>query len=252
MPIFYAGGDYNPDFVADDGKTIFLIEVKSSAELMDETVKRKAKAAIAWCEAVSSIGEKKCEYKLIPHDSIAQTDSFDGVLSKAFVYKKDLVEIIKSGESNSLEFKSTLRWNVREERLDKKMEEIILKSISAFNNAAGGKLLIGVNDEGEILGLDDDYKTLREGNKDNFELHLRNLINTTFGKEFAAVQLLIKFPIIDGKEICEIDIKRGKDPLYCEITDKNGGKSKKFYIRSGNSSQELDIQETASYIKNRF
>ncbi|HSK72676.1 MAG TPA: RNA-binding domain-containing protein, partial [Pyrinomonadaceae bacterium] len=252
MPIFYAAGDYNPDFVVDDDETIYLVEVKSAAELKSETVKRKAKAAIAWCEAVSAINEKKWEYKIIPHDSILQTDSFDGVLSRAFVYQKDLVETIRSGEHSSLEFKSTLRWNIRENKLDKKMEEIILKSISAFNNAEGGKLLIGVNDIGEILGLDDDYKTLKESSKDNFELHLRNLINTAFGKEFAAVQLSIKFPVIDGKEICEIDIKRGKDPLYCEITDKNGGKSKKFYIRSGNSSQELDIQETASYIKNRF
>ncbi len=39
---------------------------------------------------------------------------------------------------------------------------------------------------------------------------------------------------------------------FCEVTDKNGAKVKKFYIRSGNSSQELDIEETASYIKSRF
>lgn len=164
----------------------------------------------------------------------------------------DLSEIIKSGEHSFVEFKSSLRWNVREERVDKKMEEIILKAISAFNNGDGGKLLIGVNDDGEILGLDDDYNTLKEGSRDNFELHLRNLVNTSFGKEFAATQLTIKFPEIDEKEICEIDIKQGKMPLYCEATDKNGGKTKKFYIRSGNSSQELDIQETASYIKSRF
>lgn len=164
----------------------------------------------------------------------------------------DLSEIIKSGEHSFVEFKSSLRWNVREERVDKKMEEIILKAISAFNNGEGGKLLIGVNDDGEILGLDDDYNTLKEGSRDNFELHLRNLVNTSFGKEFAATQLTIKFPEIDEKEICEIDIKQGKSPLYCEITDKNGGRFKKFYIRSGNSSQELDIQETASYIKSRF
>lgn len=164
----------------------------------------------------------------------------------------DLSEIIKSGEHSFVEFKSSLRWNVREERIDKKMEEIILKAISAFNNGEGGKLLIGVNDDGEILGLDDDYNTLKEGSRDNFELHLRNLVNTAFSKEFAATQLSIKFPVIDDKEICEVDIKQGKMPLYCEITDKNGARFKKFYIRSGNSSQELDIQETASYISSRF
>lgn len=166
--------------------------------------------------------------------------------------KIDLGEIIQTGEHGFLEFKSTMRWNIRESRVDKKMEEIILKSIAAFNNSEGGKLLIGVADGGEILGLDDDYNTLKEGSKDHFELHLRNLANFAFGKEFPATQLEIKFPVIDEKEICEIDIKRGKKPLYCEITDKNGGKSKKFYIRSGNSSQELDIEETATFIKNRF
>jgi len=164
----------------------------------------------------------------------------------------DLSEVIQSGEHGFLEFKSTLRWNVREERVDKKMEEIILKSISAFSNGEGGKLLIGVNDGGEILGLDDDYSSLKEANKDTFELHLRNLINNAFGKEYAATQLEIRFPIVDEMEICEIDIKQGKNPLYCEVTDKSGGKAKKFYIRSGNSSQELDIQETASYIRSRF
>lgn len=164
----------------------------------------------------------------------------------------DLQDMIQSGEHGFLEFKSTMRWNWKENRLDKKMEEIILKTISAFGNAEGGKLLIGVNDEGEILGLESDYNTFKEANKDHFELHLRNIINNVFGKEFAATNLTVRFPIVDDIEICEIDIKQAKKPLYCEVADKNGSPQKKFYIRSGNSSQELDIQETASYIKNRF
>ena len=164
----------------------------------------------------------------------------------------DLEEIIQSGEHGFLEFKSTLRWNVREGKTDKKMEEIIMKSVAAFSNSEGGKLLIGVNDDGEILGLDNDYNTLKEPNKDHFELHLRNLLNNNFGKEFSTTALKINFPVIDEKEICDIDIKAGNNPVFCEITGKNGQKLKKFYVRSGNSSQELDIAETSSYTKNRF
>lgn len=164
----------------------------------------------------------------------------------------NIVDLIGGGEGKGLEFKSTLRWNVRESRVDKKMEEIILKSVSAFGNADGGKLLIGVNDSGDVLGLTSDFGTLNEGGKDSFEIHLRNLLNSTFGKEFVATHIDVHFPVIDGKEICEIDIRKSKQPLYCELSDKNGVKFKKFYIRSGNSSQELDIQETASYIKFRF
>lgn len=164
----------------------------------------------------------------------------------------DLMDMIQSGEHGFLEFKSTMRWNWKENKQDKKMEDIILKTTSAFSNAGGGKLLIGVSDEGEILGLESDYNTFKEANKDHFELHLRNILNNSFGKEFAATSLNVRFPIVNDLEICEIDIKAGKNPLYCELPDKNGATQKKFYIRSGNTSQELDIQETASYIKNRF
>ena len=85
-----------------------------------------------------------------------------------------LDEMIAEGESGDLEFKSSLRWSYRESRLDKKLEQVIMKSIAAFSNCEGGTLLIGVDDEGELLGLDYDCTTL-DGNKDEFELHLRNL-----------------------------------------------------------------------------
>ncbi len=164
----------------------------------------------------------------------------------------DLMDMIQSGEHGFLEFKSTMRWNWKENRLDKKMEDIILKTISAFNNGEGGKLIIGVTDEGELLGLESDYSTFKESNKDHFELHLRNIVNNMFGKDFATTHLTVKFPIINEVEICEIDIKAGDTPLYCNLSDKNGQIVKKFYVRSGNTSQEFDIQETASYISKRF
>ena len=164
----------------------------------------------------------------------------------------DLMDMIQSGEHGFLEFKSTMRWNWRENKLDKKMEEIILKTIASFNNGEGGKLLIGVTDEGDVLGLDSDYNTFKEPNKDNFELHLRNIVNNAFGKEFATTHLIINFPLVNDLEVCDIDIKPGLNPLYCDTTDKNGGINKKFYVRSGNTSQEFDIQEAASYISKRF
>jgi uncharacterized protein with ParB-like and HNH nuclease domain len=164
----------------------------------------------------------------------------------------DIKEVIQSGEHGYLEFKSTMRWNLREAKIDKKMEEIILKSISAFSNSEGGKLLIGVDDSGEILGIQDDYNTLKNADKDHFELHLRNLVNNAFGKDFATTNVHINFPIVDENEICEIDIKAGAKPLYLEVVDKNGQKQKKFYVRSGNSSQDLAIDEANSYSKIRF
>ena len=116
----------------------------------------------------------------------------------------------------------------------------------------GGKLLIGVADSGEILGLQDDYNSLREANKDYFEIHLNNLINSAFGKDFAPGAIQIHFPTINEEEICEISIEAGNAPLYIDVTSKNGLKQRGFFVRSGNSSQDLDIDEAASYIQNRF
>ena len=169
----------------------------------------------------------------------------------------DLEEIIESGEHSFLEFKSTMRWDVREAKFNKDREKDILKSIAAFSNSQGGKLLIGVEEkEGdvkEIRGLEDDYNTLRESNKDFFELHLRNIVSSTYGKDFSITGITVNFPHVQETELCEIDIKPGNKPLYLEIANKNGQKEKKFFVRNGNQSDPIDdIEQAAEYIKGRF
>jgi hypothetical protein len=167
------------------------------------------------------------------------------------VVKMPIDELIKEGESNELEFKSSLRWSYQENKIDKKLEQVILKTVAGFSNGEGGTLIIGVNDDGEILGLDRDYTSLN-GDKDAFELHLRNLLNKTFGTAFVTSNINIKFHTIDEKEICKIDIIQGESPIYLEVADKSGMKTEKFYVRSGNSSQELKLSEVNEYVSSRF
>jgi uncharacterized protein with ParB-like and HNH nuclease domain len=164
----------------------------------------------------------------------------------------DIREMIAQGENHEVEFKTTMRFDMREQKLNKKLEEVILKTIAAFNNGQGGTLIMGVTDDMEIIGLENDYNTLKDGTKDGFELHLRNLVNNSYGIEFAANNLSINFPVLDEMEICVVDVKPGLKPVYTKVSDKNGQKMDKFYIRSGNSSPELPITEITSYINSRF
>jgi hypothetical protein len=162
-------------------------------------------------------------------------------------------ELIALGENSKLEFKSSYRWDMDMDVQDKKMENIILKTISAFNNAHGGTLIIGVDDNGVALGLERDYATLKNANKDEFEIHLRNQLNKTFGTVFSTTNLKVTFPILDGKEICRIDVDAGTEPVFLEIMDEHGQKSEKFYVRSGNTSQPLEKgSEITEYIRKRF
>ena len=66
--------------------------------------------------------------------------------------------LIKQGESRYVEFKETLRYDVRKGETSKELEHTALKAVTGFMNADGGTLLIGVNDIGEIQGLENDYR----------------------------------------------------------------------------------------------
>ena len=162
-----------------------------------------------------------------------------------------LEDLIAEGESAYLEFKSSLRWGTKQGAVTPALEGVIMKSIAAFSNGEGGTLLIGVDDEGEILGLEHDYNSLN-GSKDEFELHLRNLVNKSFGPSFAASNITVTFPRCGDQEVCQIDIKRALHPQYLEVKDKNGNKSQKFYVRNGNSSIELPLSEVSSYVQAHF
>lgn len=163
-----------------------------------------------------------------------------------------LADMIGDGESDELEFKSTLRWDLMQGLVNKKLEEVIMKTVSAFANSQGGTLLIGVADDGTVLGLEHDYQSLGGGDRDKFELHLRNLLNQQFGTGFVTSKVSIKFQDVDDKEVCLIDISPAKEPVILKLKDKNGLPVEKFYARSGNSSQEIPLSDMNAYIKDRF
>jgi len=160
-------------------------------------------------------------------------------------------EVLTEGESEELEFKSSLRWDYKQGCVNKLLESVIVKTVSAFANSDGGTLMIGVDDDGYPLGLENDYASLG-ADKDKFELHLRNLLNQQIGTSFVASSIKTVFPIIDEIEICQVEVTKSREPIILSIKDKNGVKSEKVYVRSGNSSQELSMSEFDQYRKDRF
>jgi len=161
--------------------------------------------------------------------------------------------MIKGGETEYVEFKSSLRWDYRESKSNKILEEVIMKSICAFANAKGGNLFIGVNDELEIIGLDNDFNSLKKNDADYFELHLRKLIVNQYGIAFSNDNLKISFPKINDKIICIIQIKASKNPIFLKTRNKQGNEIEKFYVRSGNASQQLSsLTDINEYVKIRF
>jgi hypothetical protein len=163
-----------------------------------------------------------------------------------------LEQQIAEGESDGLEFKATLRWDLVEQTVNKRLEEVALKTVAAFANSQGGTLLIGVDDDGGIVGLDHDYAALGDVDRDKFELHLRNLLNQEFGAGFVAAAVRVSFAEIADQEICRVVILPASDPVIVKVKSKDGLVTERFYVRSGNSSREIPMSELKAYWGKRF
>jgi len=154
----------------------------------------------------------------------------------------EIERILKSGESEKAEYKSTLRTNLATEEKDVRMEKAVLKTIVAFLNSRGGTLLIGISDSGEVVGIDENSFD----NRDKLNLHLTNLIASQIGNEFLP---FISFKLTDYQEkgVMRVVCRKSDDPVFLKE-----GKQETFYVRSGPSSVELNGMDILNYVDNRF
>ncbi len=158
-------------------------------------------------------------------------------IRKNFI-KGDIKKLASLPEGKTLEFKSTIRYNLRTEKNDKAIEFAWLKGIAAFLNAEGGVLLIGVNDEGAFTGIEKDGFE----NEDKALLHIKNLISKNIGVEF--MKFITMFTTeIEEKTIIALVCKQSNKPAYI----KNGGEEQ-FYVRVGPSSTKLTLTQTVEHI----
>jgi len=169
-------------------------------------------------------------------------DYFNSLITEPIdVKKKSVLEIIKLGESTSLEFKSTLQWDLIKNVQDKQLRKSVLKSITAFLNSYGGTLVIGVDDIGGIIGLDQDL-SLTEKSEDKFLNLLNSLISESIGAEFAGL-IKTRIEVVENKKVCIVDIDRSSIPTYLTLDGK-----KEFFVRMNNTTRSLDVEDTAKYI----
>ena len=155
--------------------------------------------------------------------------------------------LMAKGESDTVEFKSSLRWDRRDERVNKALEGVVIKTLAGFLNAKGGTLLIGVDDAGAAVGLCADYGTLKKQDRDSFELHLQQIVTRDLGEAASASFLAVNFHEIDGKDICQVTIEPSDHPIYVDSQNQAV-----FYLRSGNATRPLPVDEAVKYVQRRW
>lgn len=158
----------------------------------------------------------------------------------------DLRILIAKGESSNLEFKSSFRWDLKENKVNRALENVIMKTLAGYMNATGGTLLIGVADDGAIIGLEYDYKTLKKPDRDGFEQALMTAVATKLGGDAChSVQTL--FHLVEQKDVCRVITAPSHRPVYLR-----DGETPKLYVRTGVSTRELNVQEAVNYTDVRW
>lgn len=160
----------------------------------------------------------------------------------------DAMKVISGGESSSVEFKSTLRFNLHAKRADSNIELAALKSIAGFLNAAGGTVIIGVKDDGEVLGLTlDQFQNL-----DKFQLHFWNLVREAIGPEFS--EYIAAQPVtIKGVPIFVVDCRQSSRPVFLRWKSSGDSKAQElFFVRAGPQTEQLGTRQALAYIKSHF
>lgn len=127
--------------------------------------------------------------------------------------KTKTIELIRQGESSSVEFKRS-----------EANANSIAKEMIAFANLKGGVLLIGVSDDGSIQGLSGDRK-----DEEWVANIARNNIIPSLQVDYSLVD-------IDGKKVAVISIPKGKDKPYQSVDGK-------YFIRIGSSNRVATQQE---------
>lgn len=125
--------------------------------------------------------------------------------------KQQIIEMIQAGEGFHLEFKESL-------------DKGFIEEVCAFANSSGGKILLGVSDDGTVKGFNPDNR------------HRSMIQDTLRGLQ---PNLDIKITIEDN--IVVVDVPEGSDkPYAC---------SKGFFIRSGANSQKLSRNEIVEFFQ---
>ncbi|MBT3799612.1 MAG: hypothetical protein HOG05_00525 [Bacteroidetes bacterium] len=172
-------------------------------------------------------------------DKILEMHSIFAGQLKLLNTEDKILALIRKGENKKIEFKQTYSKNIHTSKKDTIIEKSSLKTITAFLNTDGGTLLIGVDDNGSVTGVEEDsYES-----KDTYLLHFTNGIRSKIGPQFYPLINYDLFEVL-GKLVLKVDCKHSEHPCYYDRDD--------FYVRQNPRTDKLNLSEVVAYIRERF
>ena len=107
-----------------------------------------------------------------------------------------------------------------------------------------------MDDEGRLIGLDDDYATLKSPDADRFELWMRGMWGQRLGTNAAALPILDFASAPSGGDVCRVTIPPSPRPVY--LLGPKGKGAPELWVRVGNSTRRLEVSDAVLYVSQRW
>jgi hypothetical protein len=173
---------------------------------------------------------------------------------------EDVAAMITDGEGQHTEFKQTFRAPATEHEIRHEsvsaayalVEKQCAKAVAGFMNADGGTLLVGVRDDGEIVGIEPDFETMQpmhadQPMRDLWSLRFLESMKKYLGPIPAAVST--SFVGIDYRTVALVKCHRDPSPNGTWLRE--GDAVHRFYVRTGSKTDELAPPDAVAYLAGR-
>jgi predicted HTH transcriptional regulator len=160
---------------------------------------------------------------------------------------RSLRQLIEGHESMEVELKSTARTNLHTGDKDEAMEWAVGKTIAAFANGLGGTLVVGVADDGVVVGAEVDYQWVKGKDADGFLLWLTDFVKSRLSAVLAS-QLRARRVELDAHDVWRIEVPPTGEPVFLKA--KSG--PERFFVRMSNATNELSGADLFSYKESRW
>lgn len=168
-----------------------------------------------------------------------------------FLPGDEIAALLEGGEDDFeyVEFKSTLRWCMNDNCKRTELEAEVVRALAGLLNAKGGSLFIGIAPDRTVVGIERDWDSLsreQDRNKDGFDRHLRQVLESRLGS-LLQLPVHIEYHPLHLHQVCRIVAAPSERPVFI-----GKGHGNKFFVRSGRQTQDCKEPARCHYLKRRW
>jgi len=159
-----------------------------------------------------------------------------------------VAELLAGEESSELEFKQTGVGHRPQSGKPQFPSDAVVKSVAAFlNSGTGGTLGIGISDDKQVVGLDDDFR-LCGMDIDKYVNAITSGLISACGAGPVTLHTRARPEQVDGRWVVLVDVTPSSKPVYTRTS--RGDEA--FFVRANNTTRQLGIGEAHEYISTRW